>query len=87
MNVVRHANAEPQSSGLGCATVSDRSRLGKLKGDGYFLIHPRGTAEFWLGLRDVTLCRFPLIRQHDEASGRASVSGIGFGEQDGSGNR
>ena len=30
---------------------------------------PRGTAEFWLGLCDVRLCHFSLIRPHDEASG------------------
>jgi len=29
----------------------------------------RGTAEFWLGLCDVRLCHFSLIRPHDEASG------------------
>jgi hypothetical protein len=45
-------------------------------------ICPHGTAEFWLGLRDVTLCRFPLMRQHDEASEAGIGERHGLGEQD-----
>jgi hypothetical protein len=43
---------------------------------------PSGTAEFWLGLCDVTLCRFSLMRQHDEASEAGIGEQHGLGEQD-----
>jgi hypothetical protein len=43
--------------------------------------YPRGTAEFWLGLCDVTLCRFSLMRQHDEASEAGIDERHGLGEQ------